>query len=175
MNLIYIFSCFQSWSNFLSVRWDRHRENRRSTDISWQSRKSFRKQCSVWIFIILLPEYPDGEQLPLVMVVFINVCILVYDHTKSQEEKLDYCVNYNRSTVCLAFPSSSHCYYNASEEIGIYWQFFILCQAFQGKYSLVNTCLILCPDVHDGTAWQRWLTLTETPLAPRKLALCCAF
>lgn len=82
---------------------------------------------------------------------------------KTQEEKSDYCANYNRGTVYLASPSSSHCYQNAIEETRIYCQLlqlFIFCQTLQGKY-FVNTtlCLMLYPDVHDGTAWQRWLTL----------------
>lgn len=79
------------------------RKKGKSADISLQSRKCFWKQCSARIFMILLPEYLDGEQLLLVTVAFIIVCILAYDHIKPQEEKLAYCVNYNRCTVCLVF------------------------------------------------------------------------
>lgn len=152
--LLHVFNvAYQSWSNLLSVRWERHWENRRSADISCQNRKCFWKQCSAWIFSILLPEQADGEQLPLVIVVFITICILVYDYIKTQEEKLDYCVNYNRRTVCLAFPSSSHCYQNAIEEIRIYCellQLFIFHQALQGKY------LLFCQHLFDAIPRCTW-------------------
>lgn len=135
------------------------RKKEKTADISLQSRKCFWKQCSAWIFIILLHEYLDGEQLLSVMVAFIVVCILAYDHIKPQEEKLAYCVNYNRCTVCLGFPSSSHCYQNPIEEIRVYWQLlqlFIFSQVLQGKY------LLFCQPLFDAiTRCMWWHSLAE--------------
>lgn len=81
----------------------------------------------------------------------LHPCIWLH---KARKEKPAYCVNYNRSTVCLGFPSSSHCYQNAIEEIRIYWQLlwlFIFCQALQGKYLLF--CQHLFDAVPRCTCW----------------------